>query len=270
LRKTTVEVPTYVLAGNPSIGAIVRLWDQYGNSHRSRSGQNVDITIGDAATNNTNVGVDRPVISRGYARWARSMPTINAGTAIAVSYAGLIAYSRDANGYLLDSAGAQIDTDTVAAGTQPTTNIVADATTDPPTLLTGIVPIYDDTTILPASDLFTARTTGSVQVVNRANSTHTAAYTVTHVMQDDHQYLADIANDGSGADVVFTYDSDDTFIDSRTSEGTPISMERFEALIDNMAGAANDVASGSQVRVQAVVYNIDGTSVFRITSTTAG
>jgi hypothetical protein len=273
LRKTTLEVPTYVLAGNPSIGAVVRLWDQYGNSHRSRRGQDVDITIGEAATGNTNVGTDRPVISRGYARWARSMPTISAGTAIAVSYDGLVAYSRDANGYLLQSDGTQIDSDDAATGTQPTTNHIASVADDGTvTLLTGLVEVYTISTIIPANaDLAHEDTPGSVEVVNRANSTHTAAYTVTHVMADDNQYLADTDTATTNTDVLFTYDSDDTFIDSRVSEGKPISMEKFEELIDNNAtGVANDVTSGAQVQVEAVIYNIDGVSVFRITSTTAG
>ena len=90
-------------------------------------------------------------------------------------------------------------------------------------------------------------------------------------MGDDNQYLAGFEATADGTDVVFTYDSDDTFIDSRKSEGTPISMERFEELIDNNPnGDANNVTAGNQVQVQAVIYNIDGTSVFRITSTDAG
>ena len=93
-------------------------------------------------------------------------------------------------------------------------------------------------------------------------------------MQDDNQYLADSdtnTTNTTNTDVLFTYDSDDTLIDSRMSGGKPISMERFEALINKTpAGDANDVSSGNQVQVQAVIYNIDGTSVFTITSTSAG
>ena len=265
LRKATLETPTYVLAGNPSIGALVRLWDQYGNPHRSRRGQTVDITIGVDAGTNLAEGSDRPVISRGYARWARSMPTLAAGAPVEVSYADLVAYSRDANGYLLDSAGAQID-DPDRTGTQPTTDIMDDAGA----LLGSLHEVYTIAAIVPPNAALTHEDTpGSVEVVNRANSTHTAEYTVTHVMADDNQYLADSDSGTTGTDVVFTYDSDDTFIDSRVSEGKPISMEKFEELIDdNPDGVANTNTSGSEVTVQAVIYNIDGVSVFRVTGPT--
>ncbi|MDE0231115.1 MAG: hypothetical protein OXN93_02415 [bacterium] len=260
LRKTTLETPTYVVAGNPSVGAIVRLWDQYGNPHRSRSGQTADITID--GTEETG----RNVISRGYARWARGLTNKTAGAVVVVSYDNVIAYSRDANGYLLDTNDDQIDGDGDAAnGVQPTTNVL-DSTG---TLRTTIVAVYDDSTPAAGTDPVTVPRGGpnNVQVVQPANSTQNSAYIVTHVMADDNKYLADINGEGDGvADVVFTYDSDDTFIDSSGGEGVPISMERFEALIDNATGVANTATTSDNVMVQAVVYNADGTSVFTITA----
>ena len=73
LTKTTLETPTYVLDGNPSVNALVRLWDQYGNSHRSRAGQTATITIG---TGDDSADA-RTVISRGYARWSRKLGAAN-------------------------------------------------------------------------------------------------------------------------------------------------------------------------------------------------
>ena len=83
LTKTTLETPTYVLAGNPSVSALVRLWDQYGNPHRSRAGQTADITIGSGDGSED----ARNVISRGYARWSRrpgATTALQAGTPVPV------------------------------------------------------------------------------------------------------------------------------------------------------------------------------------------
>ncbi len=268
LTKTTLETPTYVLDGNPSVNAIVRLWDQYGNSHRSRAGQTATITIG---TGDGNAGT-RNVISRGYARWSRKPGAANvaAGTPIAVSYAGVIAYSRDANGYLLTSAGAQIDSDTTAAGIQPTTNIYQ---SDGTTLWTDLSAVYDDTTPANVTDGHQYRAAaGSVHVVNPASSASTGGHVVTHLMVKDNKFLALAGATGGDPTLVFSYDDGDTFIDSTAGsggEGRAVSMERFQTLMDQ-DNNHNTVANGATtaeaaVEVEVVIYNADGTSVFRVT-----
>ncbi len=231
LTKTTLETPTYVLDGNPSVGAVVRLWDQYGNSHRSRSGQTATITIG---TGDGNADT-RNVISRGYARWARKPGAANvtAGTPIAVSYAGVTAYARDADGYVLGTDGNQIDSDDTATGTQPTTSIYSDPDADPPTLWTGIDEVYGDSDPANVADGHQYRAgDGSVQVVNTASSASTGTHTVTHLMVADGKFLALAGETGGNPTLVFSYDDDDTFIDSTGNEGREVSMARFQTLMD--------------------------------------
>ncbi len=274
LTKTTLETPTYVLDGNPSVSAVVRLWDQYGNSHRSRAGQTATITIG---TGDGNAGT-RNVISRGYARWARKPGAANvtAGTPIAVSYAGIIAYSRDANGYLLTSANAQIDSDTTAAGIQPTTSIYSDPDADPPTLWADLSAVYDDSTPANVTDGHQYRTgPNNVQVVNTASSASTGAHIVTHLMVKNNKFLALAGTSAGAPTLVFSYDDDDTFIDSTAGsggEGRAVSLEKFQTLLDqdnnhNTVGNGADPASEATIAVEVVIYNADGTSVFRVTAT---
>ena len=221
LRKTTLATNTYVLAGKPSVGATVRLWDQYGNSHRSRSGQTADITIGGGEGNNA----PRTVNSRGIARWSRSV-TATAGTPISVSYNNVIAYSRDANGYLLTSGGIQIDGNDQVDGIQPTTSIYSTGTT----LRNGLSAVYDNST--PAEQARDAAK--SVHVVNSANSASVdTSLRVTHVLAGEDKFLARANADNSdNPNLVYSYDSDDTFINRTGDEGQEISMALFELLID--------------------------------------
>ena len=267
LTKTTLETPTYVLDGNPSVSAIVRLWDQYGNSHRSRAGQTATITIG---TGDGNADA-RNVISRGYARWSRKPGAANvaAGTPIAVSYAGVTAYARDAEGYLVTDATppVRIDGDTTTDGTQPITNpYEADGTT----LVTGVDEVYGDTEPANVTDGHQYRAAaGSVHVVNTANSQSTGTHTVTHLMVKNNKFLALAGETAGDPTLVFSYDDGDTFIDSTGDEGSEVSMERFQTLLDqdnNHNTIANGATTGdAAVEVEVVIYNADGTSVFRVT-----
>ena len=252
LMKTTLETLTYVLAGNPTVSAIVRLWDQYGNSHRSRAGQTATITIGD-------VNDARTVISRGYARWSRrpaDSQTVVAGTPITVSYAGVIAYSRDANGYLLDNSGDQIDSDTTADGTQPTTNIYqADGTT----LWSNLDPVYEDGAPPNIQDGHQYRAgSGSVHVVTKASSANvgTDALHVSHLIADDDVFLTATSADGN-ATLIYSYDDDDIFINS-DGESSEIGIARFEGLLTMSTSAA------ARAIVNVIAYDVDGTSIFRV------
>ena len=85
-----------------------------------------------------------------------------------------------------------------------------------------------------------------VQVVERADSRDTNVYTVYTILADDNEFLADghlatgedeLTHDGN-ADLVYSYDDDDIFIDRREAEGIEISLDRFEALLgrDILAG----------------------------------
>ena len=77
-----------MLDGNPSVnGTTVRLWDQYGNSHRSNSNQKVEITYDDSETgdDDDSDSAVRQVISRGYARWATKIE-VDSGQTVEVTY----------------------------------------------------------------------------------------------------------------------------------------------------------------------------------------
>jgi hypothetical protein len=292
LTKTTLETPTYVLAGNPSVNAVVRLWDQYGNSHRSRAGQTAQITIGvDTDTvDPTDENVDtRNVISRGYARWSRkpaASQTVAAGTPIGVSYAGITVYERDADGYLLSDADSdpatpsvQIDGDTTTPGTQPITSIYQE---DGTTLVATLNEVYGDGgpvnvaaghqyRVAADSDEDQAK----VHVVNPANSASTGSHIVTHLMVKSNKFLA-VATTAGDPMLVFSYDDGDTFIDSSgtSGEGREVSMEKFQTLIDaddnhntiSNQGADDADFSAITIAVEVVIYNADGTSVFRVTN----
>ena len=283
LTKTTLETSTYVLAGNPSVNAVVRLWDQYGNSHRSRAGQTADIEIGEDtdtdATADENVD-ERNVISRGYARWSRkpaASQTVAAGTPIEVSYEGVIAYDRDADGYLLDAQEEQLDNVEVT-GTQPITSIYLN---DGTTLVTDLVEVYDndtpDSTAAAFGSYAPRAGPNNVHVVNTASSASTGTHTVTHLMVKDNKFLALAGNTGGNPTLVFSYDDGDTFIDSTAGtggEGREVSMERFQTLMDQ-DDDHDTVGNGATptdaaVEVEVVIYNADGISVFRVTDDGSG
>ena len=109
---------------------------------------------------------------------------------------------------------------------------------------------------------------GAVPVVKRAVSTDIGSavgtLTVTLLLDDDDEFLADFPNedrtgvttqdDDINADLVYSYDDDDIFIDSTGTEGVAVSMAKFESLIDEDAAT-----------VEVLAYDKDGTSIFRVT-----
>ena len=108
----------------------------------------------------------------------------------------------------------------------------------------------------------------AIQVVEKAVSTNVGddVLTITHVVADDNQFLTDIleVDDTTDTDdipeLVYTYDDDDIFIDSTEDEGQEIDMETFESMID-----FHDPADEKdEVNVQVIAYDIDGTSIFRL------
>ena len=80
------------------------------------------------------------------------------------------------------------------------------------------------------------------------------------------------ATTGGDPTLVFSYDDGDTFIDSSgtSGEGREVSMEKFQTLMDeddnhNTIGNG-DTPADAAVEVEVVIYNADGTSVFRVTN----
>jgi len=254
---SALEVADYLMDGSSiSVGARVRLYDQYGNPHRPWSGQTAAITIGESTATGgdpANNVATRDVISRGYARWSRSVThddDTDAGDSVTVSYT-ITAHKRNAAGILIDANDAIIDSDTGEDGVQGTTD-ETDADVSG-----SLVVIYVQTSSTTPQSV-------NIPVVRPANSQDDVATTVTHVLGDNDKFLASI-NDSATPTLAYSYDSDDIFINSSVTEGTLISMDKFESTIDNNAdGIAN---TGVVVKVQVLVYDADGSSIFEITAT---
>ena len=179
---------------------------------------------------------------------------------------------------MLNEAGDQIDSDDVATGTQPTTSIYSDPDADPPTLWTGIDEVYGNTDPANVTDGHQYRSTSpGVHVVDTATSANTGAHVVTHLMVKDGKFLAVAGDAGANPTRVFSYDDDDTFIDSTAGsggEGRAVSLERFQTLLDqddnhNTIGNG-DSPTDAAVDIEVVIYNADGTSVFRVTDDGSG
>ena len=256
LTDSALEVADYLMAGSSiSVGARVHLYDQYGNPHRPWSGQTAAITIGTntASGGDPNNVATRDVISRGYARWSRSVTSdddTDAGDTVTVLYT-ITAHSRNAAGILIDGDGDIIDSDTTVDGVQGTTDETdGDVTSD-------LVVEYVQTRS-------TTPQTVNIPVVRPANSQDDVATTVTHVLGDSDMFLAS-TDDSATPTIAYSYDSDDIYINSSVTEGTTISMDKFESTIDNNP---DEIANtGVVIKVQVLVYDADGTSIFEITAT---
>ena len=252
---SALEVADYLSEGSSiSVGARVRLYDQYGNPHRPWSGQTAAITIGENTAesgDDANNVATRDVISRGYARWSRSVThddDTDAGDSVTVSYT-ITAHKRNASGILLDTDDDIIDSDPVEDGVQGTTD---ETDTD----VTAVVTYVQTSSTKPQS--------AAIPVVRSANSQDDVATTVTHVLGDNDKFLASTDNSATPT-LAYSYDSDDIFINSSETEGTLISMDKFESTIDNNPdGIAN---TGVVVKVKVLVYDADGSSIFEITAT---
>jgi len=277
LTSTTLETPTYVLAGNPRVSATVRLWDQYGNPHRSRNGQVVRITIPGVTTGNVDGSPtvnEEDVRPRGNASWSPRRPSATAGDPIAVSYGTIIAYARDAQGYLVTDDEARplvyLDGDSTA-GVQKTRSILdSDGS-----VRTDLHAVYNDSTpptevSVGGNVVFRHRAgTSNVHVVTLASSANTGPRIVTHVMPKNNRFLTTADTTAGNPTLLYSYDDDDIFISgAAASEGNEISMAKFEDLIDANSPAmiANDeTLTTITIAVDVVIYNVDGRSVFRVT-----
>ncbi len=280
LTSTTVESPTYVLAGASSgVRTTVYLWDQYGNPHQSHRSQKAEITIGDnTVADNSSI---RQVISRGYASW-RHVLTAAANVPVPVEYdvrmllrnsSGVAVQATadpDANGQVGGTAVDDLNT-TYNDGrviTSDGTTVVHDTTTSNALTRPGTGQEYTNILNTSAHDLFDSREsdrtvdgTDSVQVVDRAVSTNVGndVMIIIAALVDDDEFLADTTSGGdNNAELVYSYDSDDIFIDSTGSEGVEITMASFEGKIGR---ATNPVTP-----IQVIAYDVDGTSIFRLVS----
>ena len=343
LTSDSLDMPVYVLADNPSVGTTVRLWDQYGNSHRSNSNQKVEITYTDSETgdDDDSDSAVRQVISRGYARWATKIE-VDSGETVAVTYdvrqlarnsdgsavragtdpeqvddfaewmgfgSGQSSATRQA---LIDDLdvtyndGRVITSDDKNAEGDYTSDIALyqapadddnDANTgpenddddpdDPDPILVFARPGEDqdlrnilnshalDTYVDRGDGLMVPNAddandgSGTVQVVEKADSTDVGddVLYVTHVLQSEGRFLTS-ADDTVEADLVYSYDDDDIFINSTGAEGVEITMAKFEGLIDDNSpkAALND----ARTHVQVIAYDVDGTSIFRVVNEPTG
>ena len=87
LSSDSIDAPVYVLEGEPTVSTTVRLWDQYGDSIRSHSRQQVRITYTDSEDDDdaTVKPAVRQVISRGYARWSTKVE-VEENNTVTVTY----------------------------------------------------------------------------------------------------------------------------------------------------------------------------------------
>ena len=132
-----------------------------------------------------------------------------------------------------------------------------------------------------AFDLHTDEMGKTVPVVDKADSQDVdVVVTVTHIFADDDVFLTDaIGATGSDDDadddddlinsrpeLVYSYDSDDLYIDSSSDgDGAEISMEKFEARLGGNFDTIDDHAT-----VEVLVYDTDGQSIFRVKSKASG
>ena len=292
-----------------SVSATVYLYDQYGNAHRSHNSQKVNITIEDDDSDTDSAGSEvRQVISRGYARWTKTKATLDAGAPVGISYDirmlarnsnGVAIQSSDRSGFA-DLSPAAIDAlattyndgavITATDGENDETAVHADASDhdnnpDTADVATPLKRPTDDQVrknIINGSALdlydsrndpaqFTIDGSGMVQVVEKADSRDTDEYTVHTILADSNEFLADghladgaseLTHDGD-ADLVYSYDDDDIFIDS-TDEALEISMDRFESML----GRDIDTITTS-AEIEVIAYDVDGTSIFRVTTKAA-
>ena len=206
----------------------VTLYDQYGNGFREAGvGQMAAIDIGTDIDDDTdNVAVNR----NGVATRRKVIKGVTAGAPIVVMY----------------DERPMIDDD------DPETNgFVAQ---------TGVEVIPTDAEDKMAKDQ-------TVQVLYRADDDNVGAMTVNSIDTDDAEFLA---NDGTDEDVaegnsnlVFSYDADDTFVngvenEDGESEGELLTMEKFEDMLDDFK------MDGVRAIVDVVVYDSDGSSIFRV------
>ena len=311
LTTSILSVDGYVLErrGDGRVNAVVKLYDQYGNSHRSHSSQKILVAIGsndgtntgqpalEAVPNNAMLLVPnqentalRGVVSRGFARWARTAPGASNDLINVVYDVRLLARNSDGVAVQLDAAteftaldfddlGITYNDGSVATEDEMSTTPVYYIGDGVPPLEVGAA---DGTEVLitrnvtgavirailntAAGDLHGFEAGKAVPVVIKADSSDVddATATVTHIFADDDVFLADNTtaedDEDDNPELVYSYDSDDLYIDSSSDgDGAEISMEKFEARLGSNFGTI-----GGDAVIEVLVYDVDGQSIFRI------
>ncbi len=112
-------------------------------------------------------------------------------------------------------------------------------------------------TNLIGSGITDVTTNPSIPVVAAASDDEPAAdVIVTKLLKDENEFIGSVSG---GSALLYSYDSDDTYIDG---SGAIIDMAKFESELEK-----RDLAD-TTADVDVVVYNDDGSSIFRISSAT--
>ncbi|MYA93858.1 MAG: S-layer homology domain-containing protein, partial [Chloroflexi bacterium] len=124
----------------------------------------------------------------------------------------------------------------------------------PITVTYTINPTETPTDINPVITNVAGPTTIQVVVEADDDSTDAGSKNVHTLFADDNQFTTESATPAN-ADTLYSYSSDDTFL----MGGSDIGIDKFEELLAQAAGTANDAV------VNVVLYNPDGASIFEVT-----
>ena len=235
------SAPAYVVRdkdGDVAITTSVTLYDQYGNGIREGgNGQKVAIRIDDD-TGDTfgDDGVDNVSVNRNGTATRRKVIEQDVDNANALGTPFTVRYDEKP----------AIDSDDQTTGFQTGTQ--------------------DDVTAIMGEDNMAKDQ--MVQVVTEADDDDVGSVVVNSIDTDDAEFLANTTDTPtSGAsDLVYSYDSDDTFvnsIDMDKNEGELLTMEKFEDMLDDYDG---EETNSERAMVDVVVYDPDGSSIFRVTN----
>ena len=236
------SAPAYVLPdkdGDLAITASVTLYDQYGNGIREAgTGQQAAISIGSAtpATDGTdNVNVNRNGVATRRVVIKKTTSPVNnlPGTPIPVGFTERPTVDDNDPATTVFTGVDQADVTEIVAGT-------------------GDVNLADDE---------------SVQVVTEADDDDVTTVVVNALRGDDDEFLAnsDSAATSGNSNLVYSYDADDTFVngvDDDESEGELLTMKKF---VEMLSGFDADENGSLRAQVDVIVYNPDGSSIFRVT-----
>ena len=232
------SAPAYVVLdkdGDVAITASVTLYDQYGNGIREGgTGQKVAIAIGGTAL--ATDGTDNVSVNRNGTATRRKVTEKDADNSNDLGTPFTIRYNELP----------QIDDNNPA--TTEFTGVEQ----------TGIMAIDPDNGAKMAKEQM-------VQVVSVADDDDVGSVVVNSIDTDDAEFLANTADDVNtgSSDRVYSYDSDDTFVNSvpnGESEGELLTMDEFEDMLDDFGTV------GVRAVVDVVVYNTDGSSIFKVTT----
>ena len=240
------SAPAYVLPdkdGDLAITASVTLYDQYGNGIREAGteqqaaiGIELDAVDGDPENDGTdNVDVNRNgvamrrVVIKKVINPANNLP----GTPIFVGFTE-----------------------------RPTVDDNDPATT----VFTGVAQAKV-TVIVAGTDDVNLADNQSVQVVTEADDDDVTIVVVNALRGDDDEFLANSVSTvvTGNSNLVYSYDADDTFVNGVSddeSEGELLTMKKF---VEMLSGFDDDENGSLRAQVDVIVYNPDGSSIFRVT-----